>query len=96
MGDSNKLEEIDERLQTSETTETFTLGASGLTLRYAHVCGRGFYPEAPEKKNQDALKVLPAFGGDEQQLLLGVFDGHGEDGHHLSHFVRSLPHRSIA
>jgi len=45
------------------------------------MCQRGFKPDMP---NQDDCLVL----GDVDWVLLGVFDGHGREGHHVSHFVQ--------
>ncbi|EOD31040.1 hypothetical protein EMIHUDRAFT_63658, partial [Emiliania huxleyi CCMP1516] len=55
---------------------------------YAHVSQRGYYPEDLYKCNQDAIKVLPSFGGDDARFFAGVFDGHGAEGDACSHFVR--------
>lgn len=49
---------------------------------------RGYYPEDLYKCNQDAIKVLPSFGGDDARFFAGVFDGHGAEGDACSHFVR--------
>jgi len=45
------------------------------------MCQRGFKPDMP---NQDDCLVL----GDVDWVLLGVFDGHGSEGHDVSHFVQ--------
>ena len=60
--------------------ELYTLGKSGITLRYAYLSQRGYYPEDLYKANQDAFKVIPAFNGDTSTFFMGVFDGHGSDG----------------
>ena len=81
-------DDIKDRLECGEQ-RTIPLGKdSGLSLRYAYVCGRGIYPHDPHKNNQDAFKVIPNFNGDPEQLFLGVFDGHGEYGDDCSYFVR--------
>ena len=55
------------------------LTAEPLGCRYAHVSQRGYYPEDLYKCNQDAIKVLPSFGGDDARFFAGMFDGHGAE-----------------
>lgn len=46
----------------------------------------------PDKANQDSFVVKQKFGGKEGDGFFGVFDGHGEQGHKASQFVRdNLP-----
>jgi hypothetical protein len=49
-------------------------------LHYAFVSQRGYYPDQPDKANQDAVCVVERLGGDASTHLLGVLDGHGEFG----------------
>mmetsp|Transcript_9919 Transcript_9919/g.24455 ORF Transcript_9919/g.24455 Transcript_9919/m.24455 type:complete len:476 (-) Transcript_9919:296-1723(-) len=44
------------------------------------VCQEGCYPDKKGHVNQDCFVFEPSFGGDDTQLLLGVFDGHGGGG----------------
>ena len=81
-------EEVNARIVCSKEAETFKLGKSPITLRYAYLSQRGYYPEDLYKANQDAFKVVPKFGGDPSQIFFGVFDGHGVDGDSCSYFVR--------
>ncbi|KAJ9512342.1 hypothetical protein QJQ45_012886 [Haematococcus lacustris] len=46
-----------------------------ITLRYAFVSQRGYYPDTPSKANQDSLCIHTHFGGDPEQVFFGVFDG---------------------
>lgn len=50
------------------------------------VCQKGYAPYNPAKKNQDALIMTedPVTGA----MLVGVLDGHGEVGHHVSAFFQ--------
>lgn len=50
------------------------------------VCVKGYAPYNPAKKNQDAMLLVedPKTGA----LLVGVLDGHGEVGHHVSGYFR--------
>eukprot|EP00954_Amorphochlora_amoebiformis_P022250 1351976-Amorphochlora_amoeboformis.AAC.1 len=53
---------------------------------------KGHVPYNPDKVNQDRFIVKFNLGGNEEVALFGVFDGHGEHGHHVSSFVKnSLP-----
>lgn len=81
-------EDIKARIQCSDGELLFPLGESGLTMRYAYLSQRGYYPEDLYKANQDAFKVVPNFNGDPSQILFGVFDGHGVDGDSCSYYVR--------
>lgn len=55
--------------------------------RYAASSKVGHVPFNPHKVNQDrACKVLN-FGGDDEKVFFGVFDGHGSLGHDVSQFV---------
>jgi hypothetical protein len=80
--------EYKERLVTSEGTQSVTLPRSGYTIRYAYVSQRGYYPDSPDKANQDSFCVHTSFNGDPEQHLFGVFDGHGDCGTQSSQFAR--------
>ena len=81
-------DDLKARIIGNEHAETFALGESGFTLRYAACSQRGYYPEDLYKANQDAFKVVPKFNGRKDQIFFGVFDGHGVDGDSCSYFVR--------
>jgi hypothetical protein len=68
--------------------QVVVLPKAGLTLRYAFVSQRGYYPGSPDKPNQDSLCVHTAFGGEPDQAFFGVFDGHGEFGTQCSQFAK--------
>jgi len=82
-------DEVNARIVCSNKAELFKLGKkSGITLRFAYLSQRGYYPEDLYKANQDAFKVVPNFNGNEDEIFFGVFDGHGVDGDSCSYFVR--------
>lgn len=56
----------------------------------AYISQEGFYPPPKEHVNQDRCGVWTAMGGQEDSLLMGVFDGHGTHGHHVSEKARNL------
>ena len=49
-----------------------------LTIKYSVVCQEGCYPDKKKHANQDAFCASAMHGG--ESLLLGVFDGHGQEG----------------
>lgn len=84
-------EQISSRIESSETERHTTL-SSGLKISYAWVCQRGYYPDAPDKENQDCYSILPEYGKDKNLSYFAVYDGHGKEGGACSRFVRdSLP-----
>eukprot|EP00887_Chlorella_sp_A99_P007620 scaffold20.g7620.t1 len=74
------------RLLTSGGTRAAPLPAGG-TLRYAFVSQRGFYPDQPDKANQDAVVAAERLGGAADCHLFCVFDGHGECGTECAQFA---------
>mmetsp|Transcript_28754 Transcript_28754/g.73192 ORF Transcript_28754/g.73192 Transcript_28754/m.73192 type:complete len:433 (+) Transcript_28754:185-1483(+) len=85
------------RLSASEGTQTIYFPHSGVTIRYAFVSQRGYYPDSPDKANQDSLCIHTHFGGDPEQVFFGVFDGHGEYGTQCSQFAKDkVPENLLA
>ena len=53
-------------------------------------------PTSHNKKNQDAYVVVKNFLGFSDHWFFGVFDGHGTEGHKVSHYIkRQLPQKII-
>jgi serine/threonine protein phosphatase PrpC len=65
-----------DRTDAIDAARTLTVG--GITVRYAYLSQRGFYPDDPFKANQDAYSVHQPLRSDD--AFFGVFDGHGKDG----------------
>ena len=62
------------------------------TLEYSWRSQRGYYPNEPKKRNQDACLVLPSKDTNGRAGYFGVYDGHGKYGDKVSEYVRdSLP-----
>ena len=55
-------DDLKARIIGNEVAQTFALGESGFTLRYAAVSQRGYYPEDLYKANQDRFIVKPKLG----------------------------------
>ena len=66
-----------DRTDAIEKAQTVTCG--GVTMTYAYLSQRGFYPDDPFKANQDAYCVQKGLR-DTNDAFFGVFDGHGKDG----------------
>jgi len=61
----------------------------GLRLRYAFLSQKGYYPDDPDKPNQDAYSITEHFGGQSSSdALFAVYDGHGKDGDLCAQFAR--------
>jgi len=81
--------EIDQRIECGETVKA-TFG--GVSVRYAYMSQRGYYPDDSSKPNQDSYTINPSFASRPSDILFGVFDGHGRDGDKCAHYVRdNLP-----
>ncbi|XP_057771903.1 probable protein phosphatase 2C 35 [Salvia miltiorrhiza] len=59
-----------------------------LKLSYSVISQRGYYPETPDKENQDSFCVKTNIQGNPNVHFFGVFDGHGLCGTQCSNFVR--------
>ncbi|KAL7536000.1 hypothetical protein ACHAWF_005334 [Thalassiosira exigua] len=83
-------EQVKERIEASKETCSATFG--GVSVRYAYLCQRGYYPGDDSKENQDSYSVTANYAGRKSDAFFGVYDGHGEHGHKCSRFVRdNLP-----
>ena len=60
-------------------SSTSCLIGSTTKARYAYVSQRGYYPDEPNKANQDAFNIVRDFLSD-GSWFFGVFDGHGKEG----------------
>ena len=68
-------EEVNARIVCSKEAETFKLGKSPITLRYAYLSQRGYYPEDLYKANQDAFKISSQWPQSPvPQIFFGVFE----------------------
>ena len=55
-------------------------------ISYCYAAQRGYYPNAPDKANQDSYLLHENFMDDPCTHLFGVFDGHGEYGDLCSYY----------
>lgn len=77
------------RMLSTGGVKHIALAGAGFSVSYAVASFRGYYPmPGMEKKpNQDSYCCLPGFGGEADQCFMGVFDGHGENGHRVSQYA---------
>ncbi|KAK7264557.1 hypothetical protein RJT34_32166 [Clitoria ternatea] len=59
-----------------------------LVLEYTYLTQRGYYPESPDKENQDSFCIRTQIQGNPDVHFFGVFDGHGQCGSQCSNFVK--------
>jgi len=78
--------EIHQRIDCIDETRSATFG--GVSVRYAYLSQRGYYPDDANKANQDSYAVTHDFADRKTDAFFGVFDGHGRDGDKCAHFVR--------
>ncbi|XP_027332627.1 probable protein phosphatase 2C 35 isoform X2 [Abrus precatorius] len=57
-------------------------------LEYTFLTQRGFYPDSPDKENQDSLCISTQIQGNPNVHFFGVYDGHGQFGSQCSNFVK--------
>jgi hypothetical protein len=69
--------EINARQHITPTNTDLTVLPGVLSITFAALSQRGYYPEDLTKKNQDAYSVIANFCEEENDLFFGVFDGHG-------------------
>lgn len=83
--------EIELRTEAPQSSENFL--HCGISIKYAWASQRGYYPDSPDKDNQDCYSILPSIkmrdGATTDVALFGVYDGHGSDGHLSSRYARN-------
>ncbi|KAK4283581.1 hypothetical protein QN277_000517 [Acacia crassicarpa] len=57
-------------------------------LEYSFLTQQGYYPDSPDKENQDTLCIRTKVQGNPNIHFFGVYDGHGQCGSQCSIFVR--------
>lgn len=57
-------------------------------LQYSFLTQRGYYPDSPDKENQDSFCIRTELQGNPNLHFFGVFDGHGQFGAQCSNFAR--------
>ncbi|KAL2933098.1 putative protein phosphatase 2C 35 [Bienertia sinuspersici] len=68
--------------------ECISVPSHKFCLEYSVLTQRGYYPDAPEKENQDSYCIKTQLQGNPNIHFFGVFDGHGQFGTECSNFVK--------
>ncbi|TMW61016.1 hypothetical protein Poli38472_014477 [Pythium oligandrum] len=87
----------EEALQSPEYTGAVIGGytSSNGKLRWGAHTRAGNDPLRRRKENQDSFCVSDALADEKNVTFFSVFDGHGPEGAHISHFVREAYHQSL-
>ncbi|PSS33917.1 Protein like [Actinidia chinensis var. chinensis] len=72
----------------NSSLEFVLVPSHNLRLEYSVLTQRGYYPETPDKENQDSFCIKKQFQGNPNIHFFGVFDGHGQFGTQCSNFVK--------
>lgn len=75
--------EVEKRRTISKQVQSYQLYRANCTLEYAYCTQRGYYPNQPNKLNQDQFSIHHNFAGIEGDSFFAVYDGHGPVGDHL-------------
>ncbi|KAL5712706.1 hypothetical protein ACHQM5_014850 [Ranunculus cassubicifolius] len=73
---------------TESSSDLVAIPSHKYHLQYCALTQRGYYPDSPDKENQDSFCVRTQMLSNPNLHFFGVFDGHGQFGTQCSHFVR--------
>ncbi|KAJ1428811.1 hypothetical protein SESBI_08919 [Sesbania bispinosa] len=73
---------------TQRSLHSVPVPSHNFTLEYSVLTQRGYYPDSPDKENQDSFCIRTQFQGNPSVHFFGVYDGHGEFGGQCSNFVK--------
>ncbi|OVA11391.1 Protein phosphatase 2C (PP2C)-like domain [Macleaya cordata] len=73
---------------TERSIEIAHVPSHNFHLEYSVLTQRGYYPDSPDKENQDSFCIRTQIQGNPNLHFFGVFDGHGQFGTQCSNFVR--------
>ncbi|KAL3727433.1 hypothetical protein ACJRO7_032202 [Eucalyptus globulus] len=92
--DSEEFQEVGQfsvhgkRVLTERSIECAPVPSHKFRLEYSVLTQRGYYPDSPDKENQDSFSIRTQVQGNPNLHFFGVFDGHGQLGTQCSNFVR--------
>ena len=73
---------------TGRSLECVRVPSHNYYMEYSLLTQRGYYPDSPDKGNQDSVCVSTKIRGNPNIHFFGVFDGHGQYGSECSNFVK--------
>lgn len=91
----DKREDLDGLKRFTIIDEAEELQLGGLSIRYAYMSQRGYYPDDETKPNQDTLSVSKNFATQKSDAFFAVYDGHGRDGDKCAQFAKNNLPRQI-
>ncbi|XP_048235193.1 probable protein phosphatase 2C 35 [Ricinus communis] len=91
-GDSRHQHEVghlgSKHILTQRSLEIVPVPSHNFKLQYSVLTQRGYYPDSPDKENQDSFCIKTQIQGNPNIHFFGVFDGHGLYGAECSNFVK--------
>ncbi|KAJ0555973.1 putative PPM-type phosphatase, divalent cation binding, PPM-type phosphatase domain superfamily [Helianthus annuus] len=79
----------DRNAAADELLEVVPIPSHNFKLECAVLTRRGYYPDTPNKENQDCFCIKTSVQGNPNVHFFGVFDGHGHAGKQCSEFVQN-------
>ena len=74
---------------TQRSLEIVPVPSQNYELQYSVLTQRGYYPDSPDRENQDSFCIRTQIQGNPNVHFFGVFDGHGHFGTECSRFVKN-------
>ncbi|KAJ6355890.1 hypothetical protein OIU78_004088 [Salix suchowensis] len=74
---------------TQRSLEIVPVPSQNYEMQYSVLTQRGYYPDSPDKENQDSFCIRTQIQGNPNVHFFGVFDGHGHFGTECSKFVKN-------
>ena len=87
-GDSRDYSLHAKHILTQRSLEKVPVPSHNFYLEYSVLTQRGYYPDSPDKENQDSFCIKTQIQGNPNIHFFGVFDGHGQFGTQCSNFVK--------
>lgn len=79
----------DKNATADELLEVVPIPSHNFKLECGVLTKRGYYPDTPNKENQDCFCIKTSIQGNPNVHFFGVFDGHGHSGKQCSNFVKN-------
>lgn len=80
---------LSKHILTQRSLDFVSVPTHGFNLQYSVLTQRGYYPDSPDKENQDSFCIKTQLQGNPNLHFFGVFDGHGQFGTQCSNFVKN-------
>uniref|UniRef100_A0A5B6YSP9 protein-serine/threonine phosphatase n=1 Tax=Davidia involucrata TaxID=16924 RepID=A0A5B6YSP9_DAVIN len=94
-GENGHIEEFSiygrhrKHILTNTSLDIVRIPSHNFWLEYTVLTQRGYYPDTPDKENQDSFCIRTNLQGNPNVHFFGVFDGHGSFGAECSNFVKN-------